>query len=117
VAFQSKDIKQHILQDASILTKQNRSINKNLKTAQKLDIQDQIQHFLNTPEGQQYKAQASIQLASMYLEKIIESLKNPNLNLQQKMLLNLAMLDCLHQLQKNEKIMNLMKQSNDSEIS
>jgi hypothetical protein len=85
--------------------------------ASKPDIQAHIQNFLSTPEGQQYKAQASLELANAYLQKVVKELNQPDLDLRQKMLFNLALMEIVKEIQRNEKILNSTQQFNDNEIS
>jgi hypothetical protein len=81
------------------------------------DIQAHIQSFLQTPEGQKMKAEASLTVANTYLHKILNQLNQPDLTIREKMLLNLALMEIVRELEKNEKILNLTSQFNDSEIS
>jgi hypothetical protein len=97
--------------------KQDHWDNKNSLHASKPDIQAHIQNFLSTPEGQKYKAQASLELANAYLYKIVNELNQPDLTTRQQMLFNLALMEILREMEKNEKILNLTQQFNDNEIS
>jgi len=79
------------------------------------DTQAHIQKFLETPEGQIMKAEATLQLANGYLHRIVTELNQPELDLRQKMLLNLALMECMETIQKNEEILNLMMPSKNNE--
>jgi hypothetical protein len=63
------------------------------------------------------KAEASLQVANTYLQQILKQSNHPELTIREKMLLNLALTEILRELEKNEKILNSMTQSNDNEIS
>jgi predicted metal-dependent TIM-barrel fold hydrolase len=81
------------------------------------DIQAHIQSFLQTPEGQKMKAEASLTVANTYLHKILNQLNQPDLTIREKMLLNLALMEIVRELEKNETILSSTMQSNGSEIS
>jgi RNA polymerase-interacting CarD/CdnL/TRCF family regulator len=85
--------------------------------ASKPDIQAHIQSFLQTPEGQKMKAEASLTVANAYLQQILKQSNQPDLTIREKMLLNLALMEIIQELEKNEEILNLTMQSNVSEIS
>jgi hypothetical protein len=116
VALKLKRIKQRIQQDASDLMTLDQLDNKNSLHASKPDIQAHIQNFLSTPEGQKYKAEASLQLANAYLYKIVNELNQPDLTTRQQMLFNLALMEILREMEKNEKILNSTQPYNDNEI-
>jgi hypothetical protein len=82
-----------------------------------MDTQEQIQSFLSTPEGQQFKAKTILEMTNMYLVKIVEQLAHPDLKLREKMLLNLALMECLKTIEENEKTLNSTTLSQNSEIS
>jgi len=109
-AFKLKRIRLRIQQDASTPMKLDQLDNKNSLHASKPDIQAHIQNFLSTPEGQKYKAQAGLELANAYLHKIVKELNQPDLNLRQKMLFNLALMEILKEIEKNEEILNSTQQ-------
>ena len=114
--FQSRGIKHRIQQDASTSTKQDLLDKMKSGDASKPDIQAHIQNFLQTPEGRKMKAEASMQLLNQYLHQIIKDLNQPNLAIKQKMLLNLALMQILQELEKNEQIINSMPQYSGNEI-
>jgi hypothetical protein len=73
-----KTTKQRIQQDTSVTTKQELLDKMSSLHASKPDTQALIQSFLSTPEGQRYKAEASLQLANAYLQRILKELNQPN---------------------------------------
>ena len=112
-----KRIRQRIQQDISVTTKLDLLEETNSLNASKPDTQALIQSFLSTPEGQKYKAEASLQLANAYLQRVLKELNQPDLTLREKMLFNLALMEILRELEKNEEILNSIQQFNDNEIS
>jgi hypothetical protein len=56
-------------------------------------------------------------VANTYLQQILKQSNHPDLTIREKMLLNLALMEILRELEKNEEILNLTMQSNVSEIS
>ena len=78
-AFQSRGIKQRIQQDASTSMKQDLLDKMNSRDAFKPDIQAHIQSFLQTPEGQKMKAEASLRVANTYLQQILKQSNHPDL--------------------------------------
>jgi hypothetical protein len=117
VAFRLRGIKLRIQRDASMSTKQELLDKMKSGHASKPDIQAHIQSFLKTPEGQKMKAEASLQIANAYLHQILKQSNQPELTIREKMLLNLALMEIMQELEKNEKILNSMTQFNDNEIS
>jgi predicted metal-dependent TIM-barrel fold hydrolase len=63
------------------------------------------------------KAEASLQLANAYLHQILKEMNQPDLTIKQNMLLNLALMEIVRELEKNEKILNSKMQYSDNEIS
>jgi hypothetical protein len=114
-ALKLKPTKQRIQQDTSVTTKQELLDKMSSLNASKPDTQALIQSFLSTPEGQKYKAEASLQLANAYLQRILKELNRPDLNLREKMLFNLALMEILRELEKNEEILSSIQQFSDSE--
>jgi hypothetical protein len=77
----------------------------------------QIQKFLETPQGQKMKAEAVIQTSETLLVTLIEKLnQTPNDQPGWRMMFSLAITECSNNIQKNEKTLNLIQQSNDKEI-
>lgn len=116
-AFRSRGIKQRTQRDALTLMRQDLLDDMKSRDESKPDIQALMQSFLQTPEGQKMKAEATLQVANAYLQKILIMSQQPELDLKQKMLLNLALMEVLQQLEKNEKTINSIQLSNDNEIS
>ncbi|NBS61886.1 MAG: hypothetical protein EBT26_07605, partial [Microbacteriaceae bacterium] len=110
--FRLKGIKQRIQRDASTSMKLDPLNEIHSRHASKTDIQAHIQSFLQTPEGRRMKAEASLTLANTYLYQIINQLNRPELTIREKMLLNLALMEIMQELKKNEKILNSMPQYN-----
>ena len=105
-AFRLRGIKQRIRQDASISMKRDLLDEMKSKNASKPDIQAHIQNFLQTPEGQKMKAEASLQVANTYLQQILKQSNQPDLTIREKMLLNLALMEILREMEKNEAVLN-----------
>jgi len=114
VAFKLKCIRQRIQQDASSSTIQDPLVILNSRDASNPDITARIQKYLATPEGQIMKAEAIITVSETYLKQIAETLQNP-MPIPQRMLLNLALHECVTTIQQNEQILNLMTQSKNNE--
>jgi hypothetical protein len=68
-------------------------------------------------EGQKMKAEAGLQIANAYLHQILKEMSQPDLTLKQNMLLNLALMEILRELERNEKTLNSTMQYSDNEIS
>jgi hypothetical protein len=113
-AFKLKCIRQRIQQDASLPTIQDPLEISNLRDASNPDTTAQIQKYLATPEGQIMKAEAIITVSETYLKQIAETLQNP-MPVPQRMLLNLALHECVITIQQNEQILNSMTQSKNNE--
>ena len=116
VAFKLKRIQQRIQQDASCMKKLYPLDKTNLLHALKQDTPAHIQQYLETPEGQIMKAETLIRLSEEYLMQLANSLLAPDLKLNQKMLLSLAIQECSRVIQVNEQILNSMTQSKSNEI-
>lgn len=115
-AFKSKDIEQRIQQDASLSTKLDHMTTKNLRDAAKLDTKAHIQRLLETPQGQKMKAEAMIRTSEMYLEQITLKLnQTPPEEMAWRMVMMLALTECTETIQRNEKILNLIRQFNGNE--
>ena len=110
VALKLKRTKQRIQRDISVTTKQELLDEMSSLHASKPDTQALIQSFLSTPEGQRYKAEASLQLANAYLQRILKELNQPNLSMRENMLYNLALMEILRELEKNEEILSSIPQ-------
>jgi hypothetical protein len=77
----------------------------------------EIQNLLETPQGQIMKAKAMVQISEEYLILLATKSQNPDLQLPEKMMYQMAMHECTQMILKNEQIINLMTQSNGNEIS
>jgi uncharacterized protein (UPF0128 family) len=115
VAFKSKAIKQRIQQDASMPMKLDHMESKSLRDVAKPGTKAHIQKLLESPEGRKMKAEAVIEMSEAYLILLTERQKNPELTLAQKMLISAAIQECSQTIQKNEKILNSIQQSNVNE--
>ena len=74
---------------------------------EELDKKSKVIEFLQSPEGQRYRAQYMIQEAERMLTSITQELKtNPDLNEGQCMVMNLAIHELVNEIQKQEKILN-----------
>ena len=114
-ALKLKPTKLRRQQDTSDTTKLDQLDEMSSLHASKPDTQALIQSFLSTPEGQRYKAEAHLELANAYLQRILKELNQPNLTLREKMLYNLALMEILREMERNEEILNSTQQSKSNE--
>ena len=116
-AFKSKDIVHVTKLDASSSKRQIPLELMNLRNELKPGQEHiQIQKFLETPQGQIMKAEAVIQTSEHLLIPLIEKLnQTPNDQLGWRMMLSLAITECSENIQKHERILNSITQSNVNE--
>ena len=77
-------------------------------TEHKAEIGRRVKEFMNTPEAKRLRSEMTVQAAEEMLIPISEKMQNPDLTTPQRMMLGIALEECVATLKRHEKILQWM---------